>query len=264
MLTKSQTSTLTEILVLSDGLWLPFRCFPENGRAATAIRERRSGFMRNGVPYAVTGSVAERKAGERELQRMASDGLITIFRRRKRVGVALTTRGDDVARTLVAGYTASESLNLLALVEKVRSTYTNQIKNHYVLEADLFGRSYDAISSPSLVAMENISLALLCRRWLESASDGRGAVGYRVTESGRLAMAAGKSKTGSLPKFDATLADEYDRLFLDSLVERNDWEGESNHVHIPLGCGDWSQKKGTPPYKFQFIESERISRNGEL
>lgn len=260
MLTVNQTSTLVQILAHTDALFCPFRVYRDsNPNAAAGLAERRTDYSTRGVPLVVAGSGTQRLAGERELQKLETAGLIVIYRRRKRIGVSLTERGDNVVRKLTAGYLARESFYLLELTEAVKAEFGGRTNAGFVLEADVLGREYDTIQSSNLILLENLMLPLLSRGWMRSGSDVRGAVGYQTTKAGRRAMAAGKPQTGRLPKYDHIAGGEYDEMFVTALAERDEWKPDSpSHVAIPLSCGRWPRLPGDAPFEFHFQEGQPL------
>lgn len=241
MLTANMTSTLIQILAHVDALWCPYRWHGHFSLgAATAIAERRAKYSYRGVPLVVSGTGTERLAGERELQRMAADGLIRLFIAGKRIGVGLTDHGDTYARKLSAGYTVRDSWHLLKLVDKTLADCGGKGNAGYVCETDILGTEYDAVTSPQLVGLENQSLPLLCRGYLESNCDVEGRVGYRVSEEGREAC---KPKAGKSPKFDELAESEYTRMYLAACRERETWQQSNpSHVTIPLSAGTWPRR----------------------
>lgn len=113
---------LVRILAAVDVLFGPWPDSRENNRACFSIHERQRDYLEDrGLPWRVGGGGADRKAGERALGELKSEGLITLRKAaRSHRCVGLTPTGDDHARTILGFHTVANSWPLfVALAESV-------------------------------------------------------------------------------------------------------------------------------------------------
>ena len=106
-----ETAMLVEILGSVDSLFGEFPDSRAHNKVCFAIGERQRAYVEGlGIPWRVGGDAAARKAGERALGNLTTDGLVTIHKpARSHRHVGLTPLGDDHARGLLGFYRTRDS-----------------------------------------------------------------------------------------------------------------------------------------------------------
>lgn len=115
-LAKTTPETMIiEILGAVDALFGEWPNSRDHNKVCVAIAERQRAYLAGlGMPWAVGGDAANRKAGERALEALEADGLIIIHRpARSHRGVGLTQKGDDYARGILGFYRTRDSWAVL-------------------------------------------------------------------------------------------------------------------------------------------------------
>jgi hypothetical protein len=236
---------LIEILADENVLWTPFRHNYLNGKSAAAVCERRNDYRKKGgLEFLHGGRGSDRQAHHRNLA-AAKNAKLIVTSGKTRPRVQLSDAADDKLRTLCDCYRVDQSWPILQRV--VELTDRGVVNAGCVCEVDILGLDYDSVQSRDLVRLENQSLPLLVRGYLDSNSDLDGRLGYSITTLGRQALADGPPTPKELPRCSDAESDLFAGLFHDKLEERVNWiPGHPSLVAIPLGAGDWPEHDAEP------------------
>lgn len=190
-----QTSNAWELLLSvfarTVALWLPIRQRIGDSKAvAAAVHEQQGAYPTQGVRFAVQGDAATRQAGWRALQKLATDGLLTIHEHRLGgKGVRLTLAGWEHAAEGAPHPYLHDTLEALARLDGLSE---RSIIAPWVAEVDLEPGASDwgALSgweNAAQIVEENLLLAL-AEGWAVSLSDTVARVVYRLTDEGRAVL----------------------------------------------------------------------------
>lgn len=206
-----QDGLLVEILATQDAVWAPLRAADWGSPHGPAnLHQARRLYASEGVPWS-SGRVDEagRKESQRDMEAMASAGLIRLFGRgnRRSIGVALTERGELRARNLAGLPGAVETHAAMEALVAFTAPYRESVWiNETIL---LFGRQgdYDRLKTLGvpgrvLCAQERTFVPALARGWAMARSDCEGRVFYAVTEAGVERNLQGPPEAPALPGTD--------------------------------------------------------------
>ena len=261
-LTDDQKTRLISLMATVEVLWTPLRFQKNLTDEPAAVAEQRSAFRKRGISLVVGGSAATRQRGNRDLKALADEDLIELIGSGKGRCVRFTKFGDDYTRSLVPTKRIDEAWIALEIIDATDKTFEGRSNCGYQLEFDILGIHGESESENGdgdysrLLLLEDFALPLLANGFLESSSDGQGRLGYRLSKSGKKALAAGKPKAPKrMPKYDPALGKEYIDLYCAGLRDRENWkQAGRNHCVIPLGCGSWPSLPGTPKHEYTFEE----------
>ena len=244
MLDDAKIAFLDDLLARTDALFLPPRvwvapvtCLPNS--AWTAVEERRHDFFRTGLSSPFSGDAAARKAGERLVEGLESDGLLKICKHGgRRVGLRLTQNGDDVVRHLTAQNLLLESFVWLLRMECLIAAEVS-VGRYMVLENDLAAVSgCNEATTQALWNLERYMLPLQAAGLVDDTCDMAGHVYYCITKKGIAAAAKGCPEPRNLPEFRPGGGDRHEKLLRRYAAERLNWQGSPGHVVIPWSCGE--------------------------
>ena len=172
-------SILVRILASTDSVWLPIRQW--RGRLPQNVGAARRAYASNGVPWASNAhGPAGWKAAQRDLEALAGDGLVVAAKPRsgaRTLGVRLSADGMAAARRLVGLPSVGDSWQAAHALGELSRRPAKWATDVWIAEARLaepadFGR------------LEMKLLPALVAGHVESGSDIRGRVSYRLTPSG--------------------------------------------------------------------------------
>jgi hypothetical protein len=236
---------LSRIVAALEVLFTPFR-YPETddrARTLAAVQERRRRYqVGGGVELTVGGGTVNRQRGFQSLRRLESAGLVQLHRMGvHRGGVSL--RRLDAALSLTPNSTIGEAWPILSrLVELHEDPDVLRNGQDFLLECDVVGIGRGETDGEQVAEFECDAFPLLLSGLAETITDAAGSIGWRITEAGRQAMIDGPPAPDDLSKeYSAAIADEYDRLVLCGLKERDAWLPERiGEINIPLSAGTWT------------------------
>jgi hypothetical protein len=226
-------SLLSRLLAVVDATFAPYRFRgTESPRVAAAVAERRQRYLAGlGVPFLIGGSGPERYRAHSELSKCIAAGWLVSVGSGKGRCCSLTLEGEQHIAPLVARQVVGEAEPWTALEAVAAFTRDGTTNAGHVLEVDLVGIDYDHDDVRKL--------PLLVAGWLDSSSDSQGRIGYRLTPSGRDALAEGKPKLSKLPRVNNDLERVYARTLTTLVSDRDRWTGGG--VFVPLSCGTWPE-----------------------
>lgn len=243
---------LLHVLADSEVCWTPFRWSSITAQAATAVSERRANFSNaGGVPLSSASEGAEQKRHQRTIADLETAGMVVVLRgKARRVGGRLTPKGDNLARAIAPGPDIKQSWLLLKRIAEVARDFP---RGSFVLESNIHRRGrYDTEAGrDSIHLLEDRCLRWLCGGQVETASDTEGHIGYRITELGREALAAGPpAAPEDIPAYDQALGSQFVDRYLAGLIERENWKPSSpSRIYVPLSSGAWPQRRRRTPIK---------------
>jgi len=207
---------------------------PEQGNNWCEIFARQQSYLRGeGVRWAIGGSAAERKAGERILASLKEAGLMLLPRRRgQHRNVGLTVRGDDIARLLIGHPTAADGWPLLrAIVEAVGSLRGVGPKGPgvWLLEKQLI-----AADEWDVAAVHETTLPLAVHGLIGVGIDTDGELYYTATAAGKEAAVGPppwpEDDIEPMPEAVEVYEDAYGSFRKD----RDGWRAAPGHIFIPF------------------------------
>jgi hypothetical protein len=241
-LTDDKIKLLIELLAATDCVFAiprtykPIRLLAK--KQMTAILERRDGFALSGMNELGGGSASARKATERAINGLKSDGLVMVFSRAgRRVGCRLSERGDDLARWFAAMEMYYEAWPLLRRLEVLTSH--GVCMGEMVSELDL---ALIDDKTPDYwevhIEMQDRLAVLKMRGLVDEALNGYANCFFSLTAAGRKTLQKpAPQPPEDLPKYKS-FCDEYEEHFKRNLAERENWQPiHKNEVYIPLSCG---------------------------
>ncbi len=188
-----RTSILVQILADTDALFIPNRSWSR--RRVTNIYFGQKNYGRSGVVWSSGAATeADRKAAQRELEALAKERLVRVFRpnRVKTLGVRLTDAGEALARRL-CGLPAIEC-GWWTCHELVRHSKTpseaKTLDDVWISEVQLAGVDWPREGEDTtafrreMVLVEDMALPAFLRGWITSNSDRHGRVYYALTLAG--------------------------------------------------------------------------------
>lgn len=182
---------LIRVLAMSDAVRLPIRDWSGNAGANRASAIER--LDTQGVPFRANATDdAARKAGERELVALATEGLIRSQRlaKAKFPFVRLTPAGEARARALAGLPGRDIGVMILGAVAAKTKRKPKTMNQRWCDEIKLnFGRGWDgdetaAADLRALAEIELDAMPAVSHGWLEVGSTSQGHVRYRVTQAG--------------------------------------------------------------------------------
>lgn len=233
---------LASIVAGLEVVFTPFRIDPRKpvDKAYAAVWERRAAYRNgHGLAWTIGGDGRDRQRGYVGLKRLQSAGLIRIHpgKRVQRSGISL--RRVDACLSVCPINLTVEAWPILEHLAALHGNPDVLRNCDFIQEHDVVG--LDRASTDGTLAEEFTTRAmpLLIAGFVETATDAAGAIGWRLTETGRDALAAGKPEPDEHLEYDPSLADEYLARVSVGLADRNDWVPLRQSVTIPLGCGSW-------------------------
>jgi hypothetical protein len=206
----SQQELLVRILACSDAIFLPMRRVDWDSTSPSIFWEYRTRFPTFGIPWSTgEGNETERKARQRTLKNLSTDGLLDIFSQRRRVGVCLTEQGDIYTRGLIGLPHGDYAHGLLCRIIAMEAVADGL--GPMVSELMLAGiANYTGDYELRLSVLEDEILPCLVRNWVESRSDRYGRTYYSATSLGRtIAKQPTPIMPDNLPAFNKEAWDLY-------------------------------------------------------
>lgn len=233
-----------ELLAQTDALFHPGRYGLGCDKHVVGIYEIREVFCEHGFLYRAGGSEQKRKEGENSADELEKSGAV-IFRRYR----GRRTRwklSDSEDWRLRRSCTWSDYEPMLVLMYAVQAHESAGYGNEgFVPEWTLSGvtDSTDDTKANYLNSfLEEIASAGLCRNLIESKSDGHGAVGYRLSDTGREFLRNPAPPAIDWPEYVQSLNDFYFHA-LDEAREslKSVVSAYTNHVCSRLSRGTWPE-----------------------
>ncbi len=245
--TDEAAKTLVVLLARERALFAPFRQRHWAAIGCTAgTAELQRDFRRVGLPWAVGGSVTERKNAEQQIADLRRAGLITSGGRTKARRVRLTDRGRAVAQVLCNVPNLSDGHR--AVCKLLTFGRAGELISE-LLPAGL--RNYgEASYQAKLSDFQMIVLPAIIAEWVEAASDCHGRAAYRVTPEGEVAAQQPEPTCPPEIANDEMAAffwAEYDAERERLLSARPSHPNEIGP--IPLSAGLWDEVVGPWNYK---------------
>lgn len=224
-----EMAELVRILAAVDVLFGPWPDPRTNNPACVEMHTRQQQYLAGrGIPWRIGGGAGERKAGERLLADLESEGFVTLS---KAVGshrqLGLTPKGDDVARGLLDFFRVSDSWNLFrGLAQAVQAGPGRWVSPRQVAA----GLGVDN-EQPAWAML----LPLLARGLIESAVDTRARTVFTVRPEKSHLAAGSAPELLADPEPDGRLAPIYWASFDVAEAEKAGWKPRrENAVLIPI------------------------------
>ena len=230
---------LARLLATVESIFAPVRLNDANRQSAAAIHERVRRYQRGlGVPLAVSGNAADRQSARRTLMSLQRRGLVALVGRGRNRGVELTDAGDSYSRSICPATRLDESWPLLLCVLQVQCESATV---GHVIENDV-AACYAAAAGDyfPLQVVEDHAMPLLVGGFLDCWSDGRGRLGYRITDRGADLLRGDRPAPPKRPPaYDTQVGAMFAKIFHGLMEERETWQPSGATTIVALSCGSW-------------------------
>lgn len=228
MIISAEIELLVRTLAAVDALFWPMREADWRARVGGALyTAQRDFFNRGGVRVPIGGSAAQRKRGERLVNRLEEAGYLIVSRQRQSRFLALTDHAEDKLRVM---------LGHPGLASSFAAAWTLEGRGFVPEIAFNGGRGWGDGCSQELLRVELLMLPSLLRGYVESNSTTRGHVCYRWLASPPTGW---PEVTGDHSKVHPELVDLYWRAANLARADVIDGYRQTYEIgHLPLACVD--------------------------
>ena len=233
---------LISLLAETDSVFEPTRSW-SNPSQISAVMDRRKDFHRRGLSLPRHGDGSDHKRVERERDKLEKTKLVVFHRTNgRRSHWKLSNSTDWFLRRLATWSDFSEAVTILVAVDSLTDDHHTNGRHvadwALALQPGDDGQSVEACDKVAHVG--ELALPALCRGWLSSWSDIRGANGYAITNAGKAFLASPKAPDLDWPDYSSRSNDIYLEALSaarKNLAATKPIAGEA--LAIPLSCGDW-------------------------
>jgi len=254
---------LADLLGQIDCLHMPPRGNRLEMPARAVVDELQMDFARLGLPVHVSGTVSERKIGERLYRRLENRGLVKVYRRQNRVGVRLV---DEVEWSVRSGFGFGLIDCLEAMVRLMRAEVEGLFLPFdgipWMPEGVVAGVPWNWNTSEQegrIIDLQDQLAGALCRRWAIVNSGTNSRAWYALTTVGRYVL-ENPPKIKRERRYSCELNDVYEAGV--ETMNRRIATGKLQHVNhlgvIPLPATAWCKNEKLFS-EFRRLEQEAVS-----